>query len=124
VSSTAVKPKVLDIRGLKTGAKPRIAWSKGTLLDGDPTKNVLPAHVDQFAVTKQLMVSRDTDGHVYAYAPEGPRGTTPIGEATGRIAINAERNLVAWIAPDGSPTVLQEGEARPGPGEAGRRDQR
>jgi hypothetical protein len=29
------------------------------------------------------------------------------------LAVNDERNLVAWIAPDGSPTVLQEGEAKP-----------
>lgn len=110
-SASAPAAKTLDLRGLKTGAAPGIAWASGTELNGDA--DVLPANIDQFAETKQLLVIRDTDGKVYAYAPEGPVGTTPIGEATGGLAINTERNLVAWIAPDGSPTVLQEGEAKP-----------
>lgn len=101
----------LNLDGLTTGEAPRIAWASDTAFNGKT--DVLPANVDQFAETKQLLVIRDVDGKVYAYAPEGPVGTTPIGEATGRLAINTERNLVAWIAPDGSPTVLQEGEARP-----------
>jgi hypothetical protein len=109
---TASPPKDLDINGLKVGPAPKVAWAQGTLLDGDPTKDVLPADVDQFARTKQLLVFTD-DGNVYAYGPEGPVSHTPIGQATGRLAMNDERNLVAWIAPDGSPTVLQEGQAKP-----------
>lgn len=104
---------VLDIGKLKHGAEPAIAWASGTVLNGDESMDVLPAGLDQFAQTKQLLVMRDVDGRVFAYAPEGPTSSTPIGEATGGLAINAERNMVAWIAPDGSPTVLQEGHAKP-----------
>jgi hypothetical protein len=107
------KDLVLEIRKLPHGDAPKIAWASGTLLNGDESMDVLPAGLDQFAQTKQLLVMRDVDGQVFAYAPEGPTSTTPIGEATGDLAINAERNMVAWIAPDGSPTVLQEGHAKP-----------
>jgi hypothetical protein len=112
-SSTASKPSVLDLNGLEIGRPPKIAWSRGSALDGDKAKDVLPAKLDQFVQTKQLLVIRDTDGDVFAYSPDGPTSTTPIGKATGALAVNDERNLVAWIAPDGSPTVLQEGEAKP-----------
>lgn len=111
--SASPMPHTLDLTGLRTGDQPRIAWSRGTLLNGDRAKQVLPPRLDQFAETKQLLVMRDTDGNVYAYSPDGPTSKTPIGKATGALAVNAERNLVAWIAPGGSPTVLQEGEARP-----------
>lgn len=113
VSSTATKLDALDISGLTIGHEPSIAWATGTLLNGDPARDVLPSGLDQFVQTKQLLVSRDVDGNVFAYGPDGPTSKTPIGTATGDLAINAERNLVAWIAADGSPTVLQEGEARP-----------
>lgn len=102
---------VVNPATLKSGAAPHIAWADGRRLTGK--RAVLPAHLDEFAQTRQLLVSRDVDGNVFAYAPEGPVGTTPIGHATGGLAVNAERNLVAWIAPDGSPTVLQEGAAKP-----------
>ena len=120
-TSTATTPAVLTITGLKIGAAPKIAWSNGSLLNGDPDKDVLPARLNQFAETKQLLVMRDVDGNVFAYSPDGPKGSTPIGKATGNLAINKERNLVAWVAPDGSPTVLQEGEAKPAilPNQAG-----
>ena len=120
-TSTATKPAVLTITGLDVGAPPKIAWSNGSLLNGNPDKDVLPANLNQFAETKQLLVMRDIDGDVFAYSPDGPKGTTPIGKATGNLAINKERNLVAWVAPDGSPTVLQEGEAKPAilPNQAG-----
>ena len=101
------------MKDLRTGAEPAIAWASGTLLNGEESTDVLPAALDQFAQTKQLLVMRDVDGRVFAYSPEGPTSTTPIGEATGDLAINVERNMVAWIAPDGSPTVLQEGHAKP-----------
>jgi hypothetical protein len=107
------KTLVLDIEKLKRGAEPAIAWASGTLLNGDRSMDVLPAGLDQFARSEQLLVMRDVDGRVFAYAPEGPTSTTPIGEATGDLAINTERNMVAWIEPDGSPTVLQEGHAKP-----------
>ena len=113
VPSTPSKPTSLNLDGLEVGAEPRIAWSRGTALNGDETKDVLPADLDQFVRTKQLLVLRDRDGDVFAYSPDGPVSTTPIGKATGSLAVNPERNLVAWIAPDGSPTILQEGEARP-----------
>ncbi|HJR89845.1 MAG TPA: hypothetical protein VJ782_06785 [Aeromicrobium sp.] len=111
--SSATKPSALDLDGLSVGGAPKIAWSQGTALDGDRAKDVLPAKLDQFVETKQLLVMRDIDGNVFAYSPQGPTSTTPIGKATGTLAINQERNLVAWIAPDGSPTVLQEGEDKP-----------
>jgi hypothetical protein len=112
-ASVPAKPSALDLDGLTVGAAPKIAWSRGSALNGDKAKDVLPAKLDQFAQTKQLLVMRDVDGNVFAYSPEGPTSTTPIGKATGALAVNDERNLVAWIAPDGSPTVLQEGEAKP-----------
>ena len=112
-SSTTAHPSALDLDGLTVGAAPKIAWSRGTSLNGDDAKQVLPAKLDQFVETKQLLVMRDVDGNVFAYSPDGPANKTPIGKATGRLAVNDERNLVAWIAPDGSPTVLQEGEAKP-----------
>lgn len=111
--SLSAKPTVLDITGLANGDAPEIAWAKGALLNGDPAKDILQKNVDQFARTKQLLVMRDVEGNVFAYAPEGPKGTEPIGTATGRLAVNAERNMVAWVEPDGSPTVLQEGHAKP-----------
>jgi len=110
---TATKPSFLDLDGLTVGGAPKIAWSQGTLLNGDASKDVLPAKLDQFVETDQLLVMGDVDGKVFAYAPDGPTSTTPIGKSTGELAVNDERNLVAWIAPDGSPTVLQEGEAKP-----------
>ena len=110
---TAANPSALDLDGLTVGAAPKIAWSRGTSLNGDDAKKVLPAKLDQFVETKQLLVMRDVDGNVFAYSPDGPTSKTPIGKATGDLAVNDERNLVAWIAPDGSPTVLQEGEAKP-----------
>jgi hypothetical protein len=110
---TAIKPSTLDLDGLSVGSAPKIAWSQGTALDGDTSQDVLPENLDQFVETKQLLVMRDIDGNVFAYSPDGPTSTTPLGEATGALAVNKERNLVAWIAPDGSPTVLQEGEAKP-----------
>lgn len=110
---TTAPARVLDIRRLEHGEPPAIAWSSGTLLNGDESRDVLPAAIDQFAETTQLLVIRDVEGRVFAYSPDGPVGTEPIGQATGGLAINAERNLVAWIAPDGSPMVLQEGQARP-----------
>jgi hypothetical protein len=113
ISAPPTKPSALDLDGLKIGSAPKVAWSRGTSLNGDDAKKVLPAKLDQFVETKQLLVVRDVDGNVFAYAPDGPRSRTPIGNATGELAVNEERNLVAWIAPDGSPTVLQEGEARP-----------
>lgn len=113
-ASGPTKPSALDLDGLAVGGPPKIAWSREGALNGDPAKkNVLASKLDQFVETKQLLVMRDTDGNVFAYSPDGPISTTPIGKATGALAVNAERNLVAWIAPDGSPTVLQEGEARP-----------
>jgi hypothetical protein len=112
-TSAPVKPSALDLDGLTVGAPPKIAWSRGTALNGDKTKDVLPPKLDQFVQTKQLLVMRDTEGNVFAYSPDGPASKTPIGKATGALAANAERNLVAWIAQDGSPTVLQEGEAKP-----------
>jgi WD40 repeat protein len=112
-TSSPAKPTSLELDGLAVGAAPKIGWSRMTALNGDATKKVLPADVDDFAETKQLLVVKDLDGNVFAYSPDGPIGTTPIGKATGTLAVNDERNLVAWIAPDGSPTVLQEGEARP-----------
>lgn len=112
-SATVTKPSALDLDGLTVGGAPKIAWSRGTSLNGDDAKKVLPAKLDQFVETKQLLVMRDIDGNVFAYSPDGPMGTTPIGKASGELAVNDERNLVAWIAPDGSPTVLQEGEAKP-----------
>lgn len=105
------RPLDLTLDGLKTGTAPKIGWASGTKFKDNA--DVLPANVDQFAQTKQLLVIRDVDGNVFAYASDGPAGTTPIGEATGDLVINDNRNLVAWIAPDGSPTVLQEGEVRP-----------
>lgn len=104
---------ILDMDGLATGKPPQIAFSRGRLLNGNASKEVLPDNLDQFAETKHLLVIRDVDGNVYAYSPDGPIGTTPIGQATGGLAVNDERNLVAWIAPGGAPTVLQEGEAKP-----------
>jgi hypothetical protein len=112
-SSAAAHPSALDLDGLTVGASPKIAWSRGVSLNGDDAKKVLPANLDQFVETKQLLVMRDIDGKVFAYAPDGPTTTTPIGKAAGTLAVNDERNLVAWIAPDGSPTVHQEGEAKP-----------
>lgn len=112
-SSAATPSGAVDLDRLSSGPAPTIAWAQDRLLNGEADAKELPAGVDEFTRTKQLLVSRDKDGHVYAYAPEGPIGTTPIGEATGRLAVNKERNLVAWVAPDGSPTVLQEGQARP-----------
>jgi hypothetical protein len=110
--SATLPSQVLSIAGLAAGPAPKIAWAKGMLFNGDPAKEVFPSDVDQFARTEQLVVVRDVEGNVFAYAPDGPVGTTPIGQATGSLAMNTEGNLVAWIAPDGSPTVLQEGEAR------------
>jgi hypothetical protein len=107
------KPDALDLDGLTVGDAPKIAWSRGTSLNGDDTRKVLPAKLDQFVETKQLLVIRDIDGNVFAYSPDGPTSKSPIGKATGELAVNKERNLVAWIALDGSPTVLQEGEAKP-----------
>jgi hypothetical protein len=107
------KPDALDLDGLTVGDAPKIAWSRGTSLNGDDTRKVLPAKLDQFVETKQLLVVRDIDGNVFAYSPDGPTSKSPIGRSTGDLAVNKERNLVAWIAPDGSPTVLQEGEAKP-----------
>jgi hypothetical protein len=114
-TSTSAAPAShrLDIDGLTRGDDPKVAWARGRLLDGAAAKKVFPAGLDQFARTKQLLVIRDIEGNVYAYGPDGPANHSPIGRATGGLAVNAERNLVAWIAPDGSPTVLQEGEARP-----------
>ena len=112
-ASAPAKPSALDLNGLEVGTAPKIAWSRGAALNGDEAKDVLPPKLDQFVETKQLLVMRDVDGNVFAYSPDGPTSTTPIGKATGRLAVNNERNLVAWIAPDGSPTVLQEGEAEP-----------
>jgi hypothetical protein len=111
-TSAPTKLGTLSLDGLNVADAPRITWSRGTSLGGDDAKKVLPAKLDQFVETKQLLVMRDVDGNVFAYAPDGPTSTTPIGEATGSLAVNVERNLVAWIAPDGSPTVLQEGEAK------------
>lgn len=110
---TVTKPPALDLDGLTVGAAPKIAWSRGTSLNGDDTRKVLPAKLDQFVETKQLLVMRDVEGNVFAYSADGPTSKTPIGKATGQLAVNDERNLVAWIAPDGSPTILQEGEAKP-----------
>ena len=112
-SSAPTKPSALDLDGLKIGSAPKVAWSRGTSLNGDDAKKVLPAKLDQFVETKQLLVVRDVDGNVFAYAPDGPQSRTPIGKATGELAVNEQRNLVAWIAPDGSPTVLLAGEAKP-----------
>jgi hypothetical protein len=112
-TSAPARPSSLDLNGLTVGAPPKIAWSRGTALNGDKAKDVLPRKLDQFVQTKQLLVIRDTDGNVFAYSPDGPSRKSPIGKATGALAVNAQRNLVAWIAPDGSPTVLQEGEAKP-----------
>jgi len=113
-TATPAKPSTLSLDGLKVGDGPKIAWSREGALNGDQAKKkVLPAKLDQFVEAKQLLVMRDVDGNVFAYAPDGPTSTTPIGKATGALAVNNERNLVAWIAPDGSPTVLQEGEAKP-----------
>ena len=112
-SPTATRPSALDLDGLPVGGAPKIAWSRDTSLNGDDAEKVLPAELDQFVETKQLLVMRDIDGNVFAYSPDGPTSKTPIGKATGRLAVNDKRNLVAWIAPDGSPTVLQEGEAKP-----------
>jgi len=112
-ASVPTKPSALELDGLDVGAAPKIAWSLGSSLNGDKSKDILPPELDQFVETKQLLVMRDVDGDVFAYSPDGPTSTTPIGKATGSLATNDERNLVAWIAPDGSPTVLQEGEAKP-----------
>jgi len=111
--STTAATLDLTLEGLDAGPAPKIAFAHGTLLDDETDRDVLRKGLVQFAETKQLLVMRDGGGDVYAYSPDGPTSTTPIGEATGDLAINAERNLVAWIAPDGSPTVLQEGEAKP-----------
>lgn len=111
--SASGSPVILDIAKLDRGGKPRIAWSRGSLLDGDRAQAVLPPNLDEFAQTRQLLVVSDLDDNVYAYGPEGPANKTPIGTATGSFAMNDKRNLVAWIAPDGSPTVLQEGHAKP-----------
>ena len=112
-SATAPKPSALTLDGLSVGAAPKVAWSRGASLNGDDSQKVLPAKLDQFVETKQLLVMRDVDGNVFAYAPDGPTSTTPIGQATGELAVNEDRDLVAWIAPGGSPTVLQEGKAKP-----------
>ncbi len=112
-TSAPTKPSALDLDGLEVGAAPKIAWSREGALNGDKAKDVLAPELDQFVQTKQLLVMRDVDGNVFAYSPDGPKSTTPIGKATGTLAVNKERNLVAWFAPDGSPTVLQEGEAKP-----------
>lgn len=112
-TSGTPKPSSLNLDGLTVGSAPRIAWSQGSALNGDDAQDVLPSNLDQFVETKQLLVMRDVDGNVFAYAADGPKSTTPIGKATGALAVNNERNLVAWIAPDGSPMVLQEGEAKP-----------
>lgn len=114
-AATTSKPisRLLDVAGLTTGEEPKVAWSRDTFLNGDDAQDVLPPNLNQFAETKQLLVMLDVDGNVFAYSPDGPKGTTPIGTATGRLAVNAERNLVAWIAPGGAPTVLQEGHAKP-----------
>ena len=75
-TSGAPKPSSLSLDGLKVGAAPKIAWSRGTSLDGDDAKQVLPAKLDQFVETKQLLVMRDIDGNVFAYSPDGPTSKT------------------------------------------------
>ena len=111
-STTSAAPRLrgLDITGLKVGAEPRIAWVEGTTLHSDRPDVEMPERLSQVAVTKDhLVVKESATNYLMVDDRKGENAVKwPAGE--GRLAINAKRNIVAWLTPPGVPMFIQDGE--------------
>lgn len=101
---------VLDISKLPKGSPPRIPWVDGRFLHMGTTSVKLNA-VEHVAVTKTRIVT----AHVGTIEVRGRDGRLQktYTAGTGAIALNPERTVVAWLAPDATPMVLEDGQTAP-----------
>lgn len=104
---------VIDVRELSDGPAPRIAWLDGrTLHDGDREIRLTGEPYEVAVVNKRIVelgpTQSATDSEVLVRNRRGDiRARYP--DPVSRLATNAERNIVAWIAEDNRPMILQTG---------------
>ena len=113
--TAAAKPAdlVIDLADLEKGAAPKIGWRQDlTLHDADRTVRLAGNELADVAVLGERIITRGPgqsgDTEVQVRDSKGTitdRYPNPLS----RLVTNSERTIVAWIAEDNTPKVLQAG---------------
>ena len=117
--SAAAKPDdiVIDLADLEKGAAPKIGWRQDqTLHDGDRTIRLTGNELADVAVLGNRIITRGPgtsgDTEIQVRDTKGTitdRHPNPLS----RLVMNSERTIVAWIAENNTPMVLQSGRREP-----------
>ena len=117
--TAAEKPTdiVIDVADLEKGAAPKIGWRQNlTLHDADRTVRLAGNELADVAVLGNRIITRGPgesgDTEVQVRDSKGTitdRYPNPLS----RLVTNSERTIVAWIAEDNTPKVLQAGHREP-----------
>jgi hypothetical protein len=108
---------VIDVADLEKGAAPKIGWRQDlTLHDGDRTVRLTGDELADVAVLGNRIITRGPsssgDTEVQVRDSKGAitdRYPNPLS----RLVTNSKRTIVAWIAEDNTPKVLQAGHRDP-----------
>lgn len=117
-SSAPAKTVVLDVDKLPTGDAPKIGWrdDAGVLHLGAKTVTLAGPDIFDVAVVDDRIVTAAMDeasNPVIQVRNASGAITATYPREDGRLVTNREHNIVAWIAPGGVVTVLQDGHEKP-----------
>ncbi len=117
--STAAKPAdiVIDLAELEKGPAPEIGWRQGRTVhdDGRAIRLTGNEHADVAVLGNRIITrgpNRSGDTEVQVRDRQGTI-TDRYPDPLSRLVINGERTIVAWIAEDNTPMVMQTGHKKP-----------